>query len=130
MQATLEQVNRKRRWSNRPIGDRCDRNDGGPTPSAIDVPVPAGLRAARVDLAGDSYVVLTFPAPTWDLPDCLTPAEQEVARAILSGATNRQIAERRSISERTVAHQISSIFEKLAVSSRAELASRLAARRT
>ena len=72
--------------------------------------------------------MLTLPSPSWHLPECLTRAEQEVAKAILGGATNEQIAERRSISVRTVAHQIGSIFEKLAVSSRAEFASLLATR--
>jgi DNA-binding CsgD family transcriptional regulator len=109
--------------------DRYKRNECVATASSVDVPVPAGLRATRVDLAGDSYVVMTFPTRAWEVPDCLTRAEREVAHAMLSGATNAQIAEQRSISVRTVAHQIGSIFEKLAVSSRAELASLLAARR-
>jgi DNA-binding CsgD family transcriptional regulator len=85
-----------------------------------------GLRARQIELGGETYVVFTFPAPSWDLPVCLTLAEREVALAILAGATNEQIAERRASSVRTIAHQIASIFEKLTVSSRAELAFRLA----
>jgi DNA-binding NarL/FixJ family response regulator len=126
----VDQAKRKQVQSSRSTDEGWRRNDDVATPRSIDVPVPAGLRATRVDLAGESYVLLAFPVPTWDLPDCLTPAEQEVAKALLGGAKNRQIAEQRSISERTVAHQIGSIFEKLAVSSRAELASLLAARRS
>jgi DNA-binding CsgD family transcriptional regulator len=125
----VDDANRRQGWSSRPTRDGCERNDCVATASSVDVPLPAGLRAARVDLAGDSYIVLTFPTPSWELPDCLTPTEREVAQAILGGATNAQIAEQRSISVRTVAHQVGSIFEKLSVSSRAELASLLAARR-
>jgi DNA-binding NarL/FixJ family response regulator len=98
-----------------------------PAPS-VDAPVPAGLRASAVELAGEEYIVFAFPAPEWNLPPCLTSSERQVALALLGGATNAQIAERRSTSVRTVAHQVASIFEKLSVTSRAELAFRLAAR--
>jgi DNA-binding CsgD family transcriptional regulator len=125
----VDEAKRGKGSASRPTHDRCERNECVAPASSVDVPVPVGLRAARVDLAGDSYVVLTFPTPSWELPDCLTRAEREVAQAMLGGATNEQIAEQRSISVRTVAHQIGSIFEKLAVSSRAELASLLARRR-
>jgi DNA-binding NarL/FixJ family response regulator len=122
----VDQANRKQGRLSRPTSDVGDGTDGPVTASPIEVPVPAGLRASRIDLAGDSYVVLSFPAPSWDLPACLTRAEREVAHELLGGATNEQIAERRSSSVRTVAHQVASIFEKLAVSSRVELASLLA----
>jgi DNA-binding CsgD family transcriptional regulator len=52
----------------------------------------------------------------------LTPTELTVARAVADGLSNPQIAERMFISRRTVTTHLSSIFRKLDVSSRAELA--------
>jgi DNA-binding NarL/FixJ family response regulator len=99
----------------------------GPRDEATpEVPMPAGLRASRVELAGESYVVFSYPTAQWDLPDALTVAEREVALAVVGGATNEEIASLRASSARTVAHQVASIFAKMKVSSRAELASKLA----
>ncbi len=53
------------------------------------------------------------------LPDRLTGREVEVLRLIATGATNRVIATRLSISEKTVARHVSNIFTKLDLSSRA-----------
>lgn len=60
----------------------------------------------------------------WSAP--LTAAELEVATLLLSGASNEEIARCRGRSVRTIANQIASIYAKLGVGSRAELA-RLAA---
>ncbi|GAB3855316.1 LuxR C-terminal-related transcriptional regulator [Nocardioides maradonensis] len=49
----------------------------------------------------------------------LTPREREVLRLIATGATNRAIAERLVLSERTVARHVSNIFTKLGLASRA-----------
>ena len=51
----------------------------------------------------------------------LTPAEQEVARAVLRGETNLQIAIGRGRSPRTVANQLAGLFRKLGIGSRSEL---------
>ena len=51
----------------------------------------------------------------------LTPREREVMEAIVSGCTNRRIANRYSISLQTVKHHITKIFEKMGVSNRVEL---------
>jgi DNA-binding CsgD family transcriptional regulator len=56
----------------------------------------------------------------------LTAAEREVAQAILDGASNKEIAQQRGVAPRTVANQVASVFRKLGVSSRAELASTFA----
>jgi DNA-binding CsgD family transcriptional regulator len=53
------------------------------------------------------------------LPDGLTSRELEVLRILAEGKTNRVIAERLFISEKTVASHVSHIFTKLGVSSRA-----------
>jgi two-component system nitrate/nitrite response regulator NarL len=52
----------------------------------------------------------------------LTPRELEVVGSIVTGLTNREIAEKFSISEQTVKHHLSNIFDKVGVSNRLELA--------
>ncbi|MCZ7687269.1 MAG: helix-turn-helix transcriptional regulator [Sandaracinaceae bacterium] len=54
----------------------------------------------------------------------LSPAEREVAEAVLRGRSDREIARERRTSERTVANQLRSVFRKLSVGSRAELVAR------
>jgi adenylate cyclase len=54
--------------------------------------------------------------------DLLTSREREVAELIASGFTNRQIAERLSVSERTADRHVENIRDKLSVSSRAQIA--------
>lgn len=86
---------------------------------------PEELRAARFDLAGDEYVV--FSVPTREplargAASKLTDGEAHVARLLLGGASNRQIAAARGSALRTVANQVASIFRKLGVNSRVELA--------
>lgn len=56
--------------------------------------------------------------------DLLTPRENEVARLIIEGSTNQEIAENLCISMSTVKCHIQNIFEKLKVSNRSMLASR------
>jgi DNA-binding NarL/FixJ family response regulator len=51
----------------------------------------------------------------------LTPREFEVIRAVVSGSPNKEIAAQMSISEQTVKHHITSIFDKLGVYNRLEL---------
>lgn len=55
----------------------------------------------------------------------LTPSEQALASAVLLGESNLEIARRRNVSPRTIANQLHSIFRKLRVSSRGELAAAL-----
>lgn len=52
----------------------------------------------------------------------LTPRELEIIAAVVSGSSNRDIATRFSISEQTVKHHLTSIYDKLGVSTRLELA--------
>ena len=55
----------------------------------------------------------------------LTPSEREVATLILEGRDNPTIAALRGTSARTIANQVASIFAKLGVRSRAELAAKV-----
>ena len=52
----------------------------------------------------------------------LTPRELEVVSAVVAGYANKEIARRFKISEDTVKHHLSNIFDKLGVSTRLELA--------
>lgn len=52
----------------------------------------------------------------------LTPREMEIVTFIVTGYSNPDIAQRCSISEQTVKHHVSNIFDKLGVYSRVELA--------
>ena len=57
----------------------------------------------------------------------LTRREREVATLVARGLTNRQIGEELFVSERTVAHHVSSILKKLDVGVRGQVVSRLGA---
>lgn len=52
----------------------------------------------------------------------LTPRELEIVSAVVAGYSNKEIAEFFKISEDTVKHHLSNIFDKLGVSTRLELA--------
>ncbi len=52
----------------------------------------------------------------------LTPREREIIRAVAEGQVNKDIAGTFKISEHTVKHHLTRIFDKLAVSNRVELA--------
>jgi DNA-binding NarL/FixJ family response regulator len=56
----------------------------------------------------------------------LTPAQLDVARAIVRGASNAEIARMRGTSVRTVANQVASILVRLGATSRAQIAVKLA----
>ncbi|MGC1864515.1 MAG: LuxR C-terminal-related transcriptional regulator [Methylocystis sp.] len=91
---------------------------------------PNGLRQKLTEVAvkDERLLVGAYPLIDPESVSCLTETEREVAAQIIAGSTNSDIAERRGLSERTVANQVQSIFVKLHVHSRAELAARLQAR--
>jgi predicted ATPase/DNA-binding CsgD family transcriptional regulator len=71
------------------------------------------------------------PAPTpHQSPTPLSPREQEVARLIAEGCSNRDVAERLVIAEATTERHVANIFNKLGVHSRAQVAAWVAVRRT
>jgi len=51
----------------------------------------------------------------------LTRREREILRALLDGCTNREIAQRFGTTEQTVKNQLTTLFDKIGVSSRLEL---------
>lgn len=52
----------------------------------------------------------------------LTPQQLRIARCVAEGATNREVAQRLSVSPRTVDHHLRNVFAALGVRSRVELA--------
>ncbi|MFC9860682.1 MULTISPECIES: helix-turn-helix transcriptional regulator [unclassified Streptomyces] len=52
----------------------------------------------------------------------LTPQQRRIARCVAEGATNREVAERLSLSPRTVDHHLRNVFAALGIRSRTELA--------
>lgn len=93
---------------------------------------PNGMRVrlSETALAGEPMLVGAQPLIDEAIAAVLSPAEHEVAKALLAGSTSADVAARRGTSERTVANQIASIFSKLGVNSRIELAARLRAPNT
>jgi DNA-binding CsgD family transcriptional regulator len=84
--------------------------------------MPVDLRAARFVVAGEEMAVFSYRLQPSDLPKSLTAAEREVALAIIAGRSNAEIAVHRGRSPRTVANQVASLFVKLGLRSRNELA--------
>jgi non-specific serine/threonine protein kinase len=58
----------------------------------------------------------------------LSPRERDVALLVAAGLSNRQVAERLYISEKTAAHHVGVILGKLGFGSRAEIAAYVASR--
>lgn len=61
------------------------------------------------------------PPPAGGVP-ALTPQQEKIARLVAEGATNREVAARLFLSQRTVEHHLRNIFTRLGVRSRVELA--------
>jgi two-component system, NarL family, nitrate/nitrite response regulator NarL len=94
------------------------------------------VKAIHAALDGDHWVgrkrVTDLAATLRDLADAaaqparkqfgLTPRELEIVSVIIGGYSNNDIATRFSISEGTVKHHLTNIFDKLGVSNRLELA--------
>ena len=65
---------------------------------------------------------LTKPRSTKSNRFGLTPREMEIVAHVAEGSSNKDIAERLKLREDTVKHHLSSVFDKLGVYSRLELA--------
>lgn len=52
----------------------------------------------------------------------ITARERDIVAGVVAGLSNKEIAQRCSVSEQTVKHHLSNIFDKLGVSTRLELA--------
>lgn len=84
-----------------------------------------GVDVFDVEVGGETLVVISLPIEAGAKLDALTPAERAVALAVLRGLSNEEVARERGCRARTVAAQLASIYKKLGVVSRAELAALL-----
>ena len=82
-------------------------------------PIPAGPGPA--DAAGS---LLTDPGRAVSSPALLRPREREIMGLIADGLSNRQIAARLVITEKTVKNHICSIYQRFGVSERSQAVSR------
>jgi len=80
-----------------------------------------GRKALPTQARTISEAAAAFPAPERKHFG-LTPREMEIVGVILAGCSNSDIATKFAISEKTVKHHLTNIFDKLGVSSRLELA--------
>jgi DNA-binding CsgD family transcriptional regulator len=80
--------------------------------------VPGDLIALESE--DGEFAVLSFTLPG-DSAISLSTAESDVARHILAGRSNSEIAALRRCSTRTVANQVAGLFRKVGVRSRLEL---------
>ena len=94
------------------------------------------LRAIRIVMSGGYWVgresasdlglalgaVAPAPGSGGPVGSDLTQRERQIVALIVAAAGNKKIAETLAISEKTVKHHLTNIFEKLGVSSRLELA--------
>jgi DNA-binding NarL/FixJ family response regulator len=91
------------------------------------------MKAIRTVLAGEYWIardnvrslvetVRARPADPLERRFGLTPREREIVMTVATGLTNREIAQRFSLSEETVKHHLTKIFHKLGVANRLELA--------
>lgn len=88
---------------------------------------PAGprWRLSRMELAGEPLLVARSAGLREELLEPLTDAERAIALELVRGTTTDVIATERGTSASTVANQIGSIYDKLGVGSRGELAAAL-----
>jgi DNA-binding CsgD family transcriptional regulator len=86
--------------------------------------VGAGTIAELAGQALRSLGVRTWRRAAAGAP--LTEREQEIARLVAGGATNREIAQALFLSPKTIERHVSNVFKKLGVRNRAELAARVA----
>lgn len=74
-------------------------------------------------LAARMLARMRSPAPTSrDGLDLLTPREEEVPRLVSEGLSNKEIARRTQVQERTVKHHMTQILQKLHLRNRTEAA--------
>lgn len=74
----------------------------------------------RLSVNGQEVLLIGFEVPRG--PPTLTPAEHEVASLLVLGKRNREIAEARGTTVRTINKQVESLYLKLGVRSRSQLA--------
>lgn len=85
---------------------------------------PPGLRAKRARVGSERIYIFSYPIEAPPVAD-LSRSELAVARLVVEGKSRREIAEARGVAHSTVNKQIESVFRKVGVGSRSELAAKL-----
>ena len=88
------------------------------------LPLPFGLTVETIEVGGETLFVFAFPRKR-AAASSLTEAEKAVVDLVLQGLTTTQIATARGVARTTVSSQLQSIYRKLGVASRTELACKL-----
>jgi DNA-binding NarL/FixJ family response regulator len=100
-----------------------------PLTRALDLAARGGMRAladrARAELLAAGARPRRTACSGWD---ALTPAERRVATLAAEGCGNREIAQQLFVTRRTVETHLTHVFQKLGVTTRAELTTTRAAR--
>jgi DNA-binding NarL/FixJ family response regulator len=78
-------------------------------------------RAVLTEILAQNPHLTNVPRSEQEKIDQLTRREREIAAVACTGLTNKQIAEKLSISEATVRHHLGAVFAKLGVATRSEL---------
>ena len=86
-----------------------------------DRPIKLWVHVTRTGTAHGEVELLSLARPDRRLPSSLGPAECEVARLLVEGFTQADIATRRHTSLRTAGNQVGAVFAKLGVSGRVPL---------
>lgn len=83
---------------------------------------------AELRATGDDWDPAEFEAPALDAGSpILTSRQHQIVRLVAQGATNKEVAARLYLSPRTVDYHLRRIFERLGITSRADLIRRCAA---
>ena len=85
------------------------------------------FEAAAARRSNGNAEVIPFTPPMRELEQEPTLREIEVLQLVADGLVNREIGQRLFLSEETVKSHVASIFRKLEVSSRVELAAKIRA---
>jgi len=85
----------------------------------------------KISIKGEYAAIRSYPMAIRRAvqtgPHALTPSERRIAELAAQRATNRQIAQQLFVTPKTVELHLSSVFRKLGISTRTNLAAALAA---
>jgi DNA-binding CsgD family transcriptional regulator len=98
-----------------PAGSRLD------VEQAPGLPCPPGLSVRTFEIEGRQYALFLLPLRRLEPPSCLTQAEREIVKGVLSERSNAEIARTRQTSKNTVANQLRAVYTKLGISGRSQL---------
>ncbi len=82
---------------------------------------PRDVRVDQLEVSGERFLVVSYDLEVGGalrLEERLSASEAQVAKLVIQGLSNAEIATRRGTSVRTVANQVASILRKLGMESR------------